>query len=273
MVVPTSVFRIHTRFKTFNKEMNEIWESYNLIHFYSGHLHNLIKKDKIPVLSFDRLTSHRPDTRILTKATSLGAVSRFDRKTNARRALLESVASFEHFLNNLVTIVYIDFPSKLLTSDKNESPEREEKVINIVVNSGDKDEMIEKIVEEKTRSIFYGKPTDFFAKDKARINFGKYFESNHIDALKKYAEITARRNIVAHNDGMVDRKYLREVDSPLYSLGQKPPIDANYLKESLYNLKGLASCAATLVVRNVYKENVQGKLLGVFNGFNKPSSP
>lgn len=269
MTTPTTVFRIHTRFKAFNKEMNEIWESYNLIHFYLGYLHDLIKRGKVPPLSFERLTSHKPDVRTLAISTSLGALSRFDQKTNSRRALLESVASFEHFLNHLVTIVYIDFPEKLIASDKNESSEREEKLINIVVNSTDKAEMIEKIVEEKTRSIFYGKPTDFFAKDKARLNFGKYFESNHTEALKTYAEITARRNIVAHNDGMVDRKYLREVDSASYSLGQKPPISADYLKESLYILKGLSSCAAALVMRNVYKANVQGRLLDVFNGFKK----
>jgi hypothetical protein len=272
MTVPASVLKIATRFKTFNKEMNEIWESYNLVQFYSKHLSDLIKTDRIPTLSFDKLV-HKPEIRTLSKGTTLGALNRLDRKTNARRALIESVASFEHFLNNLVTIVYVDFPAKLLSSDKNESNEREEKLINIVVNSGDKAEMIEKIVEEKTRSIFYGKPTDFFIKDKARINFGKYFESNHTAALKTYAEVTARRNIIAHNDGKVDRKYLREVESPSYSLGQKPLIDANYLKESLYNLKGLASCAATLVIRNVYKEKAQGKVLSVFNGFNKLSSP
>ncbi len=272
MPVPQSVFTIHKRFSKFNKEMNEIWESYNLIHFYSKHLHNLIKNDKIPRLSFDRLTPHRPGTKMLSKANLLGAISRFDLKTNSRRALLEAVASFEHFLNNLVTIVYMDFPDKLLSSGGNESSEREEKIISIVVNSVDKSEMVERIVEEKTRSIFYGKPTDFFVRDRARIQLGKYFDSNYTDALKKYAEITARRNIIAHNDGKVDRKYLREVENTTYSLDQKPSIDETYFRDSLYILKGLASCAATLVVRNVYKEAAKGTLLNVFDGFKKLAS-
>jgi type I site-specific restriction endonuclease len=62
-----------------------------------------------------------------------------------------------------------------------------------------------------------------------------------------------------HNDGKVDSKYIREVENPQYSKGQKPKIDKDYIKHTVIVLRGLAALSTKLVLQNTYKQNVSDK--------------
>lgn len=138
--------------------------------------------------------------------------------------------------------------------------DRDKKLINIIIDSDDRQEIISRIIEERVRSLFYGNPVDFFEKDKAKLGFGTYFKDNYKDLLKEYTEITARRNIIVHNSGRVDRKYLREVKSTSYKIGNKIIIEKEYLKRALCILEGLAAAATSEVIKKIYKDTPQGKL-------------
>ncbi len=146
--------------------------------------------------------------------------------------------------------LYRDFPYKLETKD--ETPDQQSKILKTIINSVDREEIIERLSEEKIRSIFYGKPVDFFKTDKARVGVGNYIKSTYNLALTKFEEIVARRNIYTHNQGKVDRKYLREVTGTTLKLGDKLTITKNYLKDSIKVLLGLTVVTTQLALKNNY---------------------
>lgn len=121
--------------------------------------------------------------------------------------------------------------------------------------------MLERVIEEKVRSLFYGAPSDFFVKDKAKLGFGDHFSKHFAGAIAQYAEITARRNVLIHNDGRVDRKYLREVPGIALTLGQKVDVDAEYLRSTLTTLRGLCAHAGVLVCERAYDNKVPSGIM------------
>jgi hypothetical protein len=100
--------------------------------------------------------------------------------------------------------------------------------------------------------IFYGNPLDFFQKDKARLEFKDFFKSNYQPQLEQYTEIVARRNIIVHNGGKVDRKYLREVNGATAKLGSVVYLSSDYLRESIVIMEGLGAVATKLILERIY---------------------
>ncbi|MCK5719728.1 MAG: hypothetical protein KAH84_07235, partial [Thiomargarita sp.] len=109
---------------------------------------------------------------------------------------------------------------------------------------------LEKIVEEKLRSIFYGNPIDAFIKynkdctshrdGKLRLKLNNILNNNCKIELKLYAEMVGRRNAIVHNAGIIDSKYVREVGVKRLSLGDKVKINDTYLFDSLKALDTIA---------------------------------
>jgi hypothetical protein len=251
-----SVPKIHTRFKGFDKEMRDIWESYCLVEMLTKEGHRLIKAGTIGPLTMVGLYG---GTKTLSPKDTYGAIHHLRIKSEPRTILLEAVAHFEDYLGWLTETVLADDPS-LLQSDSPSSEREETKLINLILDSADRDEIIERIIEERIRAIFYGNPIDFFIKPRTKLRFQKYFETKCQAQLAQFTEIVARRNVIAHNDGRVDRKYLREVATPAFRLGQAISLPSAYLKESISLLGYLAARATELVLIGHYRETPKGKL-------------
>jgi hypothetical protein len=217
---------------------------------------------------------HGTYTKPASKQDLYGALSHLRDRVNPRRVLIDVVAAFEDYLGDLVTAVYMDFPGKLLGTDKGgaaaeDSAEEREKLIKVIVTSTDKAEMLDFIVEEKVRGLFYGNPVAFFKNDKAKLEFRDYFRSQCVPQLAEYAELTATRNVIAHNDGRVDRKYLREVKGTSLRAGQRIELGREYIRSSIGLLEGLSAAATGLVLRGIYKEEPQGKVLNAWSSFER----
>ncbi|MDX9677003.1 hypothetical protein [Pseudomonas zeae] len=247
---------LYARFKAFDKEFRDIWESYCLVEMLAQEGHRLLKEGKIPPLTMSTLFGG--EKKLPTK-DALGAIDRLRKKSEPRSILLEAVAHFEDYLGWITKAVLKDDPS-LLKTDAAASEREEIKLISLILDSADKSEIMERIIEEKVRGIFYGSPVDFFVKSKSKLRFNKYFETMCQQQLEQYSEITARRNIIAHNSGKVDRKYLREVKNPVYKLGQTVPITNIYLQESIQLLHGLATKVTEIVSVRHYNVVPKGKL-------------
>lgn len=249
--------------------MVDTWEVYNFSNYYLSELHQLIKEDKVPQFKIDYF--YNASQHEYKKKDLFGIIDHSIKLANPKRALIDLVSLTEHYLQEITVLVYKDFPQKLDSKDnKEEQVDRQQKIITMILESVDKDEIINKIIEEKVRNIFYGNPTDFFTKDKAKIGIGKFFEGNHINSIKKYKEIIARRNIYIHNNGRVDRKYLREVESTSFKLGNKLKIDKEYLRECVIVLRGFACIATKLVLENTYHAPfVDSKILRQYKTFHR----
>jgi len=256
-----TITKIHTRYKIFQKEQRDIWESFCLVDFYAPKIKDAIKADEFPTLQIDRIWNDSEKT--LKKDATYGALSSLTDKGNYRRTLLEAVLIFENYMTDLIEIVYLDFPGKLHSNKKDSENDNDHighsKLIKLILESSDKEEIIDKLVEEKIRGIFYGNPLDVFEKDKAKLEFGTYFKENHKNDLKKLKSIIAIRNIIAHNNGIIDRKYIRESDNNA-KLGNKVKISREFLKETIYIISNLTTHATRLILENIYNTTPQGNL-------------
>jgi hypothetical protein len=260
------ISEIAKRYKAYNKAMMDIWEDYNFLNYYLPQLHNDIKTGGTPEFKLDHLYNSRQST--YDKKDLYGVIDHLQKKIIPTRALLEAVSATEHFLQDITFRVYRDHDYKLQNSAT--TPEQASKLMNVILGSADRDEMIYKIAEEKIRGIFYGNPVDFFMKDKAKVGFEDYFKNNHQNTLKIYAEIIARRNIYTHNNGKIDRKYKREVQGTTLRLGQILEIDKEYIKEVIIVLRGLAVSVTKLVIENTYRStNTNRSIERRFNTFEK----
>jgi hypothetical protein len=252
----SSVPKIHTRFKSFDKDMRDVWESYCLVEMLAAEGHRLIKDGTLEPLTMLTLYGGK---KTWSQKDTYGAIAHLRLKSEPRTILLEAIAYFEEYLAWLTETVLTDDPT-LLRSDSISTEREELKLINLILESADKSEIIERIIEEKVRGIFYGNPVDFFIKPKTKLRFKKYFETKCSVQLSQFAEIVARRNVIAHNSGRVDRKYLREVATPAFRLNQVVTLSSTYLKDSIALLVFLAARATELVLIGHYSGIAKGKL-------------
>jgi hypothetical protein len=202
------------------------------------------------------------NTRTYNKSNTYGAIAHLLSKANPRRTLVDAVSTFENFTGELVGMVYVDYPAKLLGSEQEDKQSnlQDVKLLRMIIESEDKDELMSRIAEEKIRNIFYGNPLDFYLKDKAKLEFGDYFRVNYKAEIEQLQEILSRRNIIIHNGGRIDRKYLREVRNTEFKLNKMVSITPEYLRESVELLERLAGAAAALVLKNIYKQNAKSIL-------------
>ena len=247
-------------FNKFNSGINEIWEDHIALTVYMHEIHKQIKTGTVERLKLPRLV-RTPSLQPLSQNAIYGIINRIRIKRCGMHAFIDGVSLFEQFMSSLVFNVYVDYPRKLmgLSRDGAEAESRRLKLIEVIFESSDRDEMIHKLVEEKVRSIFYGNPLDLFAGNRADIGFGTYFKDNHPRLLEAFREITARRNIIIHNEARVDRKYRVEVPGTKLKLGQSVDISQEYLRVALLVMKDLAASAAQCVATNVYKEPLVGR--------------
>jgi len=189
-------------------------------------------------------------------------------------SLVSAIGLFETFVSDIAKMAYLEYPEDLIIDNKGVgATERENhKVLEMLVYSQTKEEALEKYVEEKLRSIFYGKPTDVFftGKDgksdgKLRLSTAKMADSCQVE-LDEYMEIVGRRNAIVHNVGKVDAKYVRETQ-PLQTknklsggVGEKVKVNEDYLFNVLNVLDKLASEYTKLVLQRIggIKKREQG---------------
>jgi hypothetical protein len=168
--------------------------------------------------------------------------------------LTSSIALFEAFVSDVASAAYLSDPERFLLSDTSQdSTEKENhKVTEILIKSDTKEDALEKIVEEKLRSIFYGNPINAFIKyqkngthkdGKLRLGLNRPLHSHCARDLKLYAEMVGRRNAIVHNAGIIGGKYFREIEEipEKLSLNSKVQITEPYLFACLRTLDKLAT--------------------------------
>lgn len=244
--------KISIKHKHFISEINTVWESYETIDFYSTILHQNLKKDIVSVPKFQSLSVDSKGAKTISKNNVFGTLAHIKDKKNPRTALIEAALIFEDYISNIVVLVYKDYPNRALGNS--DSIDNQEKIMQIVISSKNREEIIDRLIEEKVRGIFYGNIADIFLKDKAKLQLEDTFNNpDGIEIINKMLEIFARRNINIHNGGKVDRKYLREVKSTTAKLNSILKIDQQYLRDSINILTQIATIFTNAVLKNIYK--------------------
>ena len=256
--------KISIAHKHFIQEMNTIWESFETIDHYSQVLHNLIKDETINPPSFQHLTFDKVHSiKSIRKDNSYGILSHIKDKKNPRTALIEAALIFEDYISKIILFVYTDHPMKASPSkDSNESNETREKLFQIILNSENKQEILDRLLEEKLRGMFYGNIADIFLKDKAKLELGDTFTNpGGRKLINNMSEIFARRNIHIHNGGRIDRKYIKEAKQHGDKLGKVLTIDSNYIRDSINILTQIATMFTCAVMKNIYNVSPKSSAL------------
>ncbi|MFP9098467.1 hypothetical protein ACLI09_05375 [Flavobacterium sp. RHBU_24] len=244
------------RFYVYKRDIKNVWEEYNLINYSLLEVKNL-QKNKSFTEPFERELLLASDKYPYKDYDIHLFIDRLTKQKMPQKSLTEAIAVTETYLQDLIAFVYQDYPLKV-THQNPDSPQSQLKLTHLIVSSNSREEIIDKLIEEKIRGIFYGNPVDFFLKDKAQIGFGIAFQ-NYVTAIDLYTEIVARRNIIIHNDNKVDSKYIREVKNCALTIGQQPLSDKEYVKKTVIILRSLAAISTKLVINNIYTHSISGK--------------
>ncbi|MCI0130019.1 hypothetical protein [Vagococcus sp. CY53-2] len=147
----------------------------------------------------------------------------------------------------------------------------QKKTYKLIYKYDDVSSVLDRVIEEKVRSIFYGNPVEFFTKEKCKLECKTYFENYDNEIKNFYTEIVARRNIIIHNQSRVDSKFIKEVPTTLYKKGNKIVLSENYLRGTIALLIGLGAGTANCFISNVLGETIGGKLKEGLNSFERSS--
>ncbi len=242
--------KFYERYVRFSEHLHNAWMHYavqdELIRVIEekcqddGYRNNVCTQSLSPINSENRAPSR------LRGENLLRFIKRLHFKETPESVLLNSVSLFEAFVCDIAKIAYLNDPEKYLlqsdTSANDNSANNKEnlKLLRTLIKSGSREEAIEKYIDEKLRGVFYGTPTDIFTKNKLRFDLNKNHTQEWNDNIKIYAEVTARRNVIVHNLGKIDEKYLREVKEAVFCLGDIVAVDSNYLYRALHTLNTLA---------------------------------
>lgn len=234
------------------QEINTVWESFEVINFYSMTIHSLIKQNEIPLPTINNLTiDSSQEKRTISKDRIYGTLSHIKDKKNPRTALIEATLIFEAYISDVILMVYLDYPRRALAADA--ANENQTKLTEIILSSDSKEEIIDRLLEEKIRGIFYGSVADIFQKDRAKVELKDTFKNEKGRKLiDEMLEILARRNIYIHNAGKVDRKYLRETKKDV-QLGTVLSISENYIKNAINVFSEIATMFTVAILKNIYK--------------------
>lgn len=244
---------IHTSFKVFNQKMNHIWEEYN-------YLSNVIKNSKKEPYNLESLYASKTLTK--DKNDAGGMYNRFLKGENAKNHFIDAISTFEDYISKLSILVYKSYPQKMQGTNN-------DKIFDVILKYQRKEDMINYIATERVRSIFYGNPVDVFLKDKCQFGLEDTFSTKYANTMELYKEITGRRNIIIHNLGRVDNKYLKENPDSSFVLKQKIKITQEYLRGTIALLIGISAITTEVVIKNIYKGQVGGRLKESVEKFKK----
>lgn len=144
-----------------------------------------------------------------------------------RQALITAVAITEDYLFKSLMTILLWYPQKIPNSG-------EKKIdFSLILSTKDKDELIQNIIVKYINSIFYSSPEKYFETIK------KILAITFPDKIKKqFLEIKATRDLLVHNNGIVNFLYLKK--SGKYARGIEGKIiflNNNYFDDSLCCMK------------------------------------
>ena len=140
------------------------------------------------------------------------------------------VAIFDAFLSDIFTSVFIHRPESL----KSKKQLTYEQILDLQ-QSGN---LISFLAHREINELSYKSITD--QANYYNSKFGIDLSSSGV-AIGILAEIRARRNLLVHNNGVVNETYLRVIDQTPYSVGETIEITFEYWKESQKHLDTVAS--------------------------------
>ncbi len=145
--------------------------------------------------------------------------------------IISMVSRTEAFIQDSVAAAACAYPQKLsILADKGGVP------IDLVLENEDRNDLIRRFVYLKCEGLMFAKPKDYL--EKASKVLAIELEQETVSA---YIEIKASRDIIVHGSGVANNLYLEKSgNAARAALGDELPIDREYFKSVVINLKRLS---------------------------------
>lgn len=157
---------------------------------------------------------------------------------------LQFVSIFEGFVADLLRIWLKGYP-KSLSSKKQVD-------LDTILNAQHLDDVIQEIVNKEIESVFYGRLAAWFKYFKDQLKW-EYPDRADVD---KIAEIKAARDILVHNNGIINAVYLSKAgQSARGAEGQRLEVDEVYHRETWKLLHGVIEKLRDIVLNKLPNES------------------
>ncbi len=144
------------------------------------------------------------------------------------------VSKFESFLFFCMMVIIRRYPQKITTKIQGIQTNTDISIENVLLNK-DYNLLLNKIIENQLISVSYASPKLYW----------KYFEKItgiQIDQklIDKYIELKASRDLIIHNNSIINDVYLEKVGKLARAEEGRIPIDNEYFKTSIALLKTIS---------------------------------
>ncbi len=143
------------------------------------------------------------------------------------QALIAAVALTEDYLSKSLATILSWYPQKLPNSDNKKID------FSLILNTKNKDELIQRIIAKYIDSIFYSSPAKYFE------TIQKMLAITFPDKIKEqFSEIKATRDLLVHNSGIINSLYLTKSSKLARGAeGETVLLNNNYFDNSLRCMK------------------------------------
>jgi hypothetical protein len=159
---------------------------------------------------------------VTTQLDLLGRINLYATKRIAEATFGEFVSIFERFLGDFVRVWLRAYPQNLLAT--------EPVPVDVILEANDKSAITEYLIDRAIIGLLYRKPVDWFAFVEKRLKLG----CPTADEIARVAEAKATRDVVVHNNGVINETYLTKSGSHArYKLGEFIDLPDQYHNEIL----------------------------------------
>jgi len=160
-------------------------------------------------------------------------------------AFIYLVSLFDAYMVDIFAAVLNLRPETLKSSSKTLSYD---KIIDLMRDN----KIISYLVQREINEISYGSILEQNKYYQSRFNINLEGSGVGIDLL---SEIKARRNIIVHNNGVVNAIYLQSVKNPVYKEGDRVDISVDYWNDSFTNLDIVAKYIKVSIINKFAKKS------------------
>jgi len=166
-----------------------------------------------------------------------------------RMSFVYLVALFDAFLADVFSKVVRIRPGILKSSKKQIFYDR-------LLEFGSFEALVEFIASRELNELSYKSIKD--QPDYYRDRFGVAIEESGV-TVSELIELRATRNLLVHNNGLVNHIYLEQVPSSMYKAGDDVQVDTNYFGQAVKSLDAVAEfITAKLIEKHATKPPADG---------------
>lgn len=151
------------------------------------------------------------------------------------QSLVFVVAIAEDYIGDIIFAILMAYPKKILVSAKGNEGELSVD-LKTLIDKGDLEAILVDRAKSRLNEVMYASPTQY------AVYFEKITGFSLGDNLSAYVELKATRDLLIHNDGIINEIYLEKVGGLARgAAGTRIIVDTDYFEKSVRLLKNISS--------------------------------